>query len=340
MIPLLLTLLPALQDKPAAPSSEWKNLDGIALIINDETVTERGFLVQLARFRQANPGGDPKAASEALQREIVLDAVGSQAGEAMGFDQARVRGSVREWERALIDNAGGAVPYALKLANENRTAEDVRRDLEKRVLRRYWEESCTGKGPNQQGKIVADRFVRPGILRLSYQQIVNDPRRVESIGGSPSKVVLQILEVDPAKVGGTSQVQAAAAAIRARLASGASDFESEARQYALPSSSSTPREPIDEAGLANEYPGLAKLVAQARDGDLLPLVAPNGSKQEWSIVRLVQRSSAVVPDFRTPGLQQKIREDRQQQLDEQRLGIARLKQYEGSYIWPPRASGR
>ena len=47
------------------------------------------------------------------------------------------------------------------------TAEERRKDYEKQLLRELWEQSRTGEGTNQQQKRIADRYVRPGTLRLS-----------------------------------------------------------------------------------------------------------------------------------------------------------------------------
>jgi hypothetical protein len=337
MIPLLLATLLAVQD-PAAPQAEWRELDGIVKIINEETVTRRGFQKQLQAYLREKPG-DRERASRALSEELVRNAVGSQAGEALGIDANLVKRSVRDWERHLIQLKGGVDLYAASLAQDGLTAEEMRADIEKQVLRRIWEAACTGKGPNRQQKIIADRFVRPGTLRLSYEQLAGDPRLVARIGGSSSKVVLQILEVDPVKVGGTAQAERAAARIRASIASGESDFERESG-FALAGTKYESREPVDEGGLAEVDPPLAQLVLNAREGELLPPIKPRDKTPQWRIVKLVQRIPAVVPAFVAPGVQKTIRELHEDWLDNRRLALARQQQYDGSYIWPPLEGAR
>ena len=332
MIPFLLATLLALQD-PATPSAEWKEMDGVVYVINEETLTQRGFLKRLQQYLRDNDGADPKRARDVLRTDIVRNAVGSQAGESMGIDPGMIQRSVRDYERRMIDARGGVDQYAAFLAQSGQTAEEMRSDIEKFVLRDMWEASRTGKGPNQAQRIIADRFVRPGTLRLTYNQFTRDPRLVARIGGSSSKVVLQILEVDPVKVGGMAQAASAAAAMRARIASGESDFERESG-FAMAGSKADQREPVDEGGLAELDPPLAKLVASAKEGEVLPPIPPREKTPQWRIIRLVKRSPAVVPGFKAPGVQKTIHDLLEELLDARHLELARQQQYESSYIWP------
>jgi len=334
MIPLFLATLLACQD-PAAPRADWRDMDGIVYVINEDRVTLLGLQKRLRQFMSENPSIDQKRARSMLRDDIVRNAVGSQAGEAMGIDPNLVKRSVRDYEKRMIDARGGVDQYSAFLTQSGQTADEVRSEIEKFVLRDMWEASRTGKGPNQQQKIIADRFVRPGTLRLTYQQFARDPRLVGRIDGSPSKVVLQVLEVDPVKVGGTANVEKAAAQIQARIASGASDFEKEVPDFALSTSKSAPTEPLDEARLMGTDPDLAQLVARAKEGEVLPALAPHGNTVYWRIVRLVRRTPAQVPALGAPGVQKKLRELLQDLLDARRLDLARKQQFESSYIWPP-----
>jgi hypothetical protein len=206
------------------------------------------------------------------------------------------------------------------------------------VQRDMWEDSRTGKGPNQQQMIIADRFVRPGMLRLTYRQVAQNPRAVSMIGGSSSRVVLQILQVDPVKVGGTAQTESAALAMRGRIASGSTDFESESG-YALPTSTSEPTELLEEAGLTETDPQLARLLASAREGEVLPALPPHDNMLYWRVVRLVKRVPPEVPGFKAARVQKTLRGMVEGALDGRRLGTARQQQLESSYIWPPTADG-
>jgi hypothetical protein len=338
MIPLLLATVLALQD-PKPPAAEWRDVDGIVYVINEDIVTQRGFQKQLAQYLRKNPNSDPKTAQTRLSEDIVRGAVGSQAGEAMGIDANLVKRSVRDYERRLIDSKGGVDQYTASLAQDGMTAEDMRSDIEKYVLREMWESSRTGQGPNQQQKIIADRFVRPGTLRFTYTQITRNPAFVSRIGGDSSKVVLRILELDPARVGGTAQLETSAAAVRARIASGDSDFDVASASYGLASGSSRPTEPLDEARLAETDPDLARLVASAKLGEVLPVIPPHGTFKTWRIVRLEQRIPAHVPGFKSAAVQNTMRDLLQSGLDGRRLDFARKQQYESSYIWPSAPDG-
>jgi len=335
MIPLLLAALLALQDPTAKPAqSEWNKYDGIALIINEDTTTWRGFESQVLRMFKANPSADKTRTREALIEEIKNNAIGSQAGAAMDIDPNMIKRTVRDYEKRVIESKGGVDAYTAFLASIGQTAESMRTDLGKQVLRDIWEASRIGKGPNQQQHVIADRFIRPGTLRLTYQQFVSDPRAVTIIGGSSGQVVLQELEIDPVKVGGTSKVEEIAKKIHDRIAAGG-DFESEA-QFTITNSSTGERDPMVEATLAENYPQLAHLVASAKEGELLPPVPPSANKQEWIIVRLVRRIPGTTPGFKDAGVQKTIRERFEDVLDNRRLKLARDQQLASSYVWPPR----
>jgi hypothetical protein len=336
MITLLLAALLALQDPAAKPvQPEWREYDGIALIINEETTTVRGFETQLRRMIAITPSADRNRAREYLIEQIKNDALGSQAGAAMDIDPNMIKRTVRDYEKRVIESRGGVDKYNAYLASIGQTAEGMRIELGKQVLRDIWEASRIGKGPNQQQKVIADRFIRPGTLRLTYQQFIGDPRAITIIGGSSGQVVLQILEIDTVKVGGTGMVEENAKKIRERIASGQSDFEQEA-QFAITDSPTGARDPIVEAGLPETFPQLARLVANAKEGDVLPPIPPSGNKQEWSIVRVLKRIPGTTPGFKDTGVQKTIRERFEDVLDSRRLKLARDQQLASSYVWPPR----
>jgi hypothetical protein len=336
MIPLFLAALLTLQDPTAKPAqSEWNKYDGIALIINEDTTTWRGFESQVLRFLKANPSADKTRAREALIEEIKNNAIGSQAGAAMDIDPNMIKRTVHDYEKRVIESRGGVDQYAAYLNSIGQTAESMRTEFGKQVLRDIWEASRIGKGPNQQQHVIADRFIRPGTLRLTYQQFIGDPRAITIIGGSSGQVVLQILEIDPVKVGGTSKVEEIAKKIHDRIASGQSDFDQEA-QYTVTDSPTGDRDPMVEANLAETFPQLARLVASAKEGELLPPIPPSANKQEWSIVRLKKRIPGTTPGFKDPGVQKTIRERFEDVLDNRRLKLARDQQLASSYVWPPR----
>jgi hypothetical protein len=340
MIQLLLASLLLFQQPPQpAPAADgWREVDGMYMIINQDTVTQRQITSRLQAHMADHAGEDVKAAKSALEQEICLAAIGTQAGETMGIDPLLIARSVHDWEQRIIDRQGGLDGYSKWLTKLGTTAEEMREQTRRSVLRQVWEESRTGKGPNQQQRVIADRYVRPGLLRMRYAQITHEPRYVGLIGGTPSKVVLQILEIDPAKVGGTALAEASATKIRARIATGASTFDEESG-FCIAGSKTGEREPFDESALPNADPGLARLVFAAKDGDVLPLVPPQETIPEWRIVKLVRRIPAVVPEFEAPGLQTKIRGMIEDSLDDMRLSAARKQQFEGSYIWPTAPAG-
>ena len=338
MIALLLATLITPQD-PTPPAPGWRDVDGVVFVINEDIVTQRGFQRQLQEYLGTHQGVDPQRARDMLVAELVRGSLGAQAGEAMGVDAALVKRSVRDYERRVIDSKGGVAQYSAILTARGTTAEEMRAEYEKAVLRDMWESSRTGQGPNQQQKIIADRYVRPGVLRITYTEFSRNPSLVTRLGGESSKVVLQVLELDPAKVGGTAQLEASAAAVRARIASGASDFETEYNNFGLASGTWRPTEPLDEASMARDYPDLARFVAAAKAGDLLPVIPPKGNLKTWRIVRLVERVPAHVPAFRSADLQRSIRDLLQSVLDTRRLDAARKQQYDSSYIWPSGAEG-
>ncbi len=338
MIPLLLAATLSLQN-PAAPGPEWKDLDGIGLIVNETIITEIGFGNRLAREKKDNPGTDVAVLRDKLKQEIQLATIGTQAGETMGLDASLVDRNVRDYERRLIESKGGLDDYTRWLAQGGQSAEEMREEIRHYVYRKIWEDSRTGLGPNQQSKVWCDRYVRPGRLRLEYDLLASDPRRVDQIGGSAAQLVLQILELDPVKAGGGPKLAEKAAEVRALAAQG-TDFRTLAEAWAMPGTRSEPRDPFSEGELARIDPVLARLVATAKEGELLPPVPPRDKNGTWRVVRVVRRVPGSVPGFDSGAIQKKLRKLLEQSQDELRLERARLHQLEGSYIWPPLAQNR
>jgi len=334
-LPLLIGLF--LQQGSAAPQGGQEiPLDRVVFIVNEDIITQRSYQRQLQGIFQQMPPqteDDRRRAHSLLQQRLLEQFIGQQGGETLGYDPAMIERYVRDYEERFIKQLGGIDAMAQYMADRSMSLADLRQDLRTSVYRDLWEESVTGKGVAAKNRLVVDRWVRPGLLKLQHDLAVATPGGAEALGGTPARVALQILEIDPARVGGAAAAPEAARNLLVRLKQG-EDIEELGRQFALEGSRLAVREPLEEQALEAVDPTLGKSVRSAREGEWLPPIPPASPGGSWRLVRVAQRTPGQLPPFETRALQVRLRETIRENLDAQRLARARAEQYSGSYIWP------
>lgn len=335
---LFLLVCAAFQAPSPAAGQEQRAalLDRVVFIVNEDIVTQRGYQRELqAIYRDSPPQTeeDRRRANAQLQQRLLEQFTGHQAGETLGYDPQMITRYVRDYEERFIERLGGVDRMAEYMAQRQITIQDLRAELRMRVYRDLWEDSITGSGVSSKNRVTVDRWLRPGLLRLQHDLALSTRGGAEALGGTPQRVVLRILEVDPLRVGGVGAAGQAAARIRERIANG-EDFETLVREYAVDGTPLGNREALDEQGIEAQDPTLGRALRGTAEGTLLPPIPPANANGRWRIVRLERRIAASVPPFLDRSLQASLRRNISENLDLQRLARARAEQYAGSYIWP------
>ncbi len=264
------------------------------------------------------------------------DALQVQAGQDMGLDPAQVDRQVRDWITRLKEKKGSA-EFAGGLKESGLTLfefQDMQRD---ELLAMFWDNYITGNGSVGAARQSRDRFVRPGYLQYAFRECLKHQELLPVIGGHEQSVVLQLLHVDPKSSGGLDPSRTLAEDLRRRIADG-EDMGDLVEKYDASHDSKQKRgiiDPLRESSLLQADPALGAFVAEAKPGDVSQ-VQEHKSKglTYWRIVRLVERSPAVVPDLASTEVQKKLDKRVKEDLEGWRREQAFKLLYRTSYVWP------
>jgi parvulin-like peptidyl-prolyl isomerase len=317
----------------SAPVERRLPFDGVALTVNQSVLTRRGLGRDMLRWRRDNPDAGEaqmRAAEAELLRSRVNELVRVQAGEDMGLPDEAVQARVRDALDRIQKRQNGWVGMSRFLQSRDMTTSEIKVALRGQMLGELWEDSITGKGPAQGQRVVADRHVRPGRIKLLYERALETEEGLALLGGAPERVKLQQIVLDPSRVGGIEAARKLGDELAAKLAAGA-DFGALVAEHSAVASNQGIGE-YETARLARVEPTLAPFLAGARtDETSAPIPGPRGVVR---LVKLLERVERRSPTFASLSTQDTLRKREQERLDGQRLARAYKGRMSGSWIWP------
>lgn len=216
MIAILLALA-VLQDPVVGPTNggDWKMLDSIQLIVNEESVSTNDFVSELKRNTKkavTTPADRDKAMQEAATA-IVERLLRTQAGRDKGYDPKLVERYVREMMDDTLDKFGGVVNLGKALEEFDLDPQGLKQNKEAETYRALYENEIDGRAAGPGGRSHVDRYVRPGLLTFEYA-------RRGSIDAPWTTVKLQTLGVSSKHAGGAEAARAQAQALYERAVAG------------------------------------------------------------------------------------------------------------------------
>ena len=340
LLVLLSTLAPVAAQQ-ASPSRGERPLERVEMIVNDDILTLRQFQRELARLRAKgviSSEADFAAAADDVRVTLVRDLLAKQAGENMGFDPALVARQVENWLQREKERFDGVVGMSKSLQEQDVDAVEHRSQVEARLYGLFWEQAITGDGPSPGARVSVDPWVRPGLLRFEYNNVVSDPEQLSALGGQPQSVTLQFLIVDP-QTSGLDEKAARRLAIDLRERILAGEDMAELNQQYGAAKRGFQTEPLDEGRLVKTVPAIATFLAGAAPGDLSEVVElASEGRTTFRLVRLVAREAASVPALDDYDVQRRLSEAIAEQHAEARKDKAYRELIRGSYVWPPVAS--
>ncbi|MDP6539678.1 MAG: hypothetical protein QF903_05600 [Planctomycetota bacterium] len=200
MILLTLCTVAALQGEPAQTPpparGRWSVLNGVEVVVNGDVITRRRLERILAR-EVRRYGVTTRSEFEQLQAAIYRNSVDSllmrQGGEYLGIQPEDVERLVDNWWNWRTTAAGGVKAMQETLEKQQLSAADQREIYSEDVLRRSFENTVTGKDRGPGGRVIQDRFVRPGERRAAFDRICRDRWGLDAIGGRAPRLLLQEL---------------------------------------------------------------------------------------------------------------------------------------------------
>ena len=169
----------------AAPDEEWLPIDSVAVVVNDEIITESELAKQanLVRARE-NVTISTREELEAFEKKVVgqmvRDRLRAQAGKSLGIEDEQLQQIVEshlEGRKRRI----GLRKYIDDLAEHNMAAEELRAETKRQFLGQSWMDRVVGEDHSGQ-RPHRDRFIRPGYMHRWYvdnRQSFGEPELVE-----------------------------------------------------------------------------------------------------------------------------------------------------------------
>lgn len=321
------------------PADGWLPVDSVMLVINEEIITSRRFARELTQLQSMGGISTQRERQELVQWlmfEKVRRKVMVQAGQDMGLDPRLVERQVDDVLEREIESSGGVEEYVERVKKERSDSHERRDQLTDELYRITWEQVQTGESPGVLGRPTHDRYVRPGLRRFVYAQVVDTPAWYGEFGGNAPGVEFQELVVSHARHGGVEAARAVVDEVRKQALNG-SDFDGLMRAFGEPRADGLMTR-ADEALVAEVDRTLGKFLAGAQPGDVSEVYVPrNGRMAAFAVTRFVRRVEAVVPSFEEPEVQLTLDKRTRENIDLVRRNRALERLLEAAYVWPPEA---
>jgi hypothetical protein len=173
----------------ARAQESWRLIDGVAMQAGDQILTLSDFQSQVdasLRERAISTREELAGAIDSLMAGRITLSLESQAGRDLGIDPERI-GSMVQRNLAERRREYGVSGYLEFLEERGMDALSVEEGEEDKVYQWLWRERTLGRSEVSGARPVHDYFVRPGTMRASYRQNLDDL-------GEPDRVRLQIFD--------------------------------------------------------------------------------------------------------------------------------------------------
>ena len=312
----------------------WRSLDEVVLIVDEDVISKGEFMYLIELERRRTALNTRRQVNELFERLTVDQAdriLATQAGRDLGIDPEQVELRVQQSIHEMVDQFG-VTELSRQLRGRGYDSKRWRDQRADELYRQHWEALKMGKLPNQNGRFIQDRYVRPGYLRYMFDRLIGDDEILLELGGRPEEVVVQNVLIGASKDdGGVEGARRKAAAIRLECMAG-KDFA----EFVEPG---TENQGIVDAKPTSKYrvfPGIHDFLMRAEVGDVSkPISVENeGRIVAWRVVKLLERRERTTPDFESPEVQKRVEELTLRDMDQMRLHLALNELYESAYVWP------
>jgi len=325
---------------PAPQEAEGlRMVDCVEVIVNDEILTYRQ--VMGAAARRIPEGVSPTQMQLAelrnqVGRDLINERLQVQGGIDMGFEEQAVERIVDSSTERRIGTAGGVIQMADQLGETNSSLNDQKTALRRDLYRFSWERAITGVSAGVSGRPFRDRYVRPGKLRLHFEQLKAGRMGAEAIGGQSARYQLQEITLPIPSEAEAEEVRVRAEEIYKELSNGL-EFTAAVQALPNPPENDGVLPPLTGADLArNGGAEVAAFALSAAPGDIsrpMPILVSRRRLVGWRIMKLIEADAPLLPLFEAPKTQASLRRAIQRETDDYRrnAGIKALTQ--GAYVW-------
>lgn len=331
---------------------KWLPLDRVALVVNGDIVTQEKIRRKVGKtlggVSSSTPGELEQVFNQTHRTEIESLLI-RQAGEDMGLPAERVAAHVAGLLRDETDEAGGSFAMSERLRDESTTALEFKESQEAQVYQDSFRRRAAGFGGSQE-RSPEDRYVRPGRLIQRYSRMLRTGQGIRALQGQgavPAAYELQVLLLAPLDDSTTlKQSQDKALELQTALEAGTVGWDEMLDQFGVyPNSGLLGPQAIDALEFMYD-PGDGQLLQFAADASqsqiskvmAFPQINPATKQRRlagFAIYKLLDRSSASVPDFDGKDVQLSLRLSIEQEESQLRIGDAVSELARTAYIWSP-----
>lgn len=340
-LPVLLALLPQ-GAPPAGAPGPWRTIDRPVAIVNQDLITASRLareMQRVARERPLTTDTEIRAAENQVLTNSVKERLRIQAGANLGVDERLIDARVTDSLERLRTRQGGVVGLVRFLDTREVSGPDLKRRLREDIYGQMWAAGQTGDAPGPLGRVIADRYVRPGALRFQYEAAVRNPADLAALGGKPGLLRIEQAVFDPERSGGLDAAREQARELARRVEGGA-EWVTAARELGAIVDGEGALE-VEEERLRELFPDIAAFTSGAAAGQVSgPIETTARDRRAVRVVRFLAREAAVVPDFADAEVQEALRLHAENRLEEYRLESGYAALLRQSYVWPPELFGR
>jgi hypothetical protein len=352
-----LLLAPGLraQENPSPTTSpegqeEWIPLDGVAVIVNTDSLTglnlERHIARRLSRQEVSTEAEKLQLVQQTVDDRIKLLLM-RQAGEDLGYDPAMVQARAREIYDEEVEKQGGVSAIGQNSRAGQPSPIERREEIEAELYTSTWRGKIVGRDSGPGGRPLEDRFVRPGTLRRLFRRMEKTGHSIEflaELGARPPHYELQILFIPGQEFGSLDRARDKALEVRQALGEGTIEWDEALDTLGFLAGRGLTG-PLTQRDINYSLdPGNGALLGFVLEGQVgeFSSVLPHPDRNQatgevridgFAIYRLLARQAAEVPGFTASGVQKELGRRVQNQRDGERYekGLEELKKR--AYVW-------
>lgn len=332
-----------LPDRPplgAPDERRWQLVDSVLVIVDEQILTRSQLLKDVAQLQGRGAVTTERELAEAqryILRQRVRQKVQVQAGQDLGLDPKAIEQSLNNLFERRIEEVGGTSELAESFRSENADSLQVRDAWREELYAQTWSRMMTGEEPGPGGRLLRDRYVRPGMRLFLHRHALEVPEQWGELGGQAASVRFQELILPFESAADEAAARQKAEDLRQSVLEGASlDRLVEEHGANKPTLG---RDEIAEAllpRLEEEDPVLARFLREGGAGELSPVYRARGGRaRAWAFTRVLERVSGEEPDFDALDAQLALAERGRRMTDLWHTEEALRRRIDSAYIWPP-----
>lgn len=342
LVPLAALLLSVGGPPGQDPDPEQPPLDGIVAIVGDEIITYSDLRYTMMEGARAGRRLEPQQILDQRVRRLLL----TQAGQDFGYDPALVEKLLADRAERIVDEKGGAVEASSFYAEIGMRPDQVKDFWRNELYATTFEGAITGRSAGPGGRLIVDRFIRPGQKYAAYRLLAlsEDPAERKKVGAAPLMVVLQELILPIDQYGGEGPTMKLARSLRASVLEG-EDFSQLVQLHGAIKENDARTAPLtlpvllQNSRMRHGDDSMARFVVDARVGAVSePEIgtAIGSDRKAVFMYFLAERREATEPSpFADPEVQETLTKDLQETLDTRRIGIELGLLRKAIYVWTP-----